>query len=154
MAKKFAKIGINSKVIEIVSVSNASCLDANGEHNETIGQEFLEQTTFWPRQMWIETFKDGTRKNFAGIGYTWDEDRNAFITPKPTDRPSWVLDETTCQYNAPVAVPSILSYTKNSVEYKYKLRWDEVNLKWTGERLQDDPITTWNWNTTSLSWEI
>ena len=111
MAKNFAKIGTNSKVIEVISVADSVCLDSSDTHSESVGQEYLQQNTFWPREMWIETFKDGTRKNYAAIGYTWDADRNAFITPKPADRPSFVLNETTCRWNAPVAVPSVLTYT-------------------------------------------
>tara|TARA_Y100001937_G_scaffold105790_1_gene146930 strand:- start:50 stop:517 length:468 start_codon:yes stop_codon:yes gene_type:complete len=153
MAKQFAKIGMNSKVIEVVTIADDVCLDSTDTHSEAIGQEFLEQTYFWPRQMWIETFKDGTRKNYAAIGYTWDADRNAFITPKPSDRPSWVLDETTCTYKAPVAVPSTLTYTKDSETYKYKLGWDEDNGKWIGQRLEDDPVSNWNWNTSTSSWD-
>jgi len=44
------------------------------------------------------------RKNFAGLGYTYDEDRDAFIPPKP--HPSWVLNETTCQWDAPIDYPT------------------------------------------------
>ena len=153
MAKQFAKIGTNGKVIEVVTIADDVCLDSTDTHSEAVGQEFLEQTTYWPRQMWIETFKDGTRKNYAAIGYTWDADRNAFITPKPVDRPSWILNETTCQYNAPVAVPSTLSYTIGSDEYKYKLSWDETNKRWLGQKLAGESVTNWIWNTDTSSWD-
>ena len=64
--------------------------------------------------------KGGTpfRKNFAGIGYTYDEDRDAFIPPKPFN--SWILNETTCLWNAPVAYP-------NDGE---KYTWNELTLSW------------------------
>jgi hypothetical protein len=53
---------------------------------------------------WLETSYDGAiRKNYAGIGYTYDQDRDAFIPPKPY--PSWVLNEDTCRWDAPVAMP-------------------------------------------------
>ena len=58
------------------------------------------------------------RKNFAGIGYTYDETRDAFIAPKPFN--SWVLNESTCLWNAPVAEPT------DSGKYK----WNETNLTW------------------------
>lgn len=58
------------------------------------------------------------RKNFAGIGHTYDEDRDAFIEPKPYD--SWVLNETTCLWEAPVALPD----TENSYN------WNEENQTW------------------------
>lgn len=58
------------------------------------------------------------RKNFAGIGYTYDQERDAFIPPKPFE--SWVLDENTCQWEAPVAMP-----TDGKLYY-----WDEDSLSW------------------------
>ena len=58
------------------------------------------------------------RKNYAGIGYTYDEDRDAFIPPKPFN--SWILNETTCLWNAPVAYPQD--------DNKYK--WNEQTLSW------------------------
>ena len=58
------------------------------------------------------------RKNYAGIGYTYDEDRDAFIPPKPY--PSWILDEQTCLWNAPVAMPT------DGKLY----RWDEDAQNW------------------------
>ena len=60
------------------------------------------------------------RKNFAGIGYTYDEDRDAFIPQKPYD--SWVLDEDSCLWEAPVAKPDIID------EEDYS--WDEDNQEW------------------------
>lgn len=58
------------------------------------------------------------RKNYAGIGYTYDEQRDAFIPPKPFN--SWVLNETTCLWDAPVAMPN------DGKPY----RWDEDTLNW------------------------
>ncbi len=58
------------------------------------------------------------RKNFAGIGYTYDTQRDAFIPPKPYN--SWVLDENTCLWNAPVAMPT------DGKLY----RWDEETTSW------------------------
>lgn len=58
------------------------------------------------------------RKNFAGIGYTYDRERDAFILPKPFE--SWVLNETTCQWDAPTAMPN------DDKEY----RWNESTTSW------------------------
>ena len=88
----FAKIGLNNKVIDRVVVHNNELLDANNESNENLGISFLTNLT------------DGTRKNQAGIGYTYDENRDAFIPPKPFN--SWTLNETTCQWEAPVVYPT------------------------------------------------
>lgn len=69
---------------------------------------------------WVQTSYNGNfRKNFAGIGYTYDEARDAFIPPKPYD--SWLLDEETCNWTAPVEYPS------DGVTYE----WDEEQLDWT-----------------------
>lgn len=70
--------------------------------------------------VWVETFKDGTRYNHAGIGFTYDEERDAFIPPKPFE--SWVLDEGTCLWVAPVALPD----DADTVAYE----WDEEAGDW------------------------
>ena len=125
----FAKIGLNNKVIEIQSVANEVLHDANGVEQESIGIDFLTKLTGWAiwKQTSYNTFHGvhklvGTplRKNFAGIGYTYDEDRDAFIPKKPY--PSWTLNETTCDWDAPTAKPS----TNQGQEYK----WNEETLSW------------------------
>ena len=99
----FAKIGLNGKVIEVIAVSNNELLDANGVESEVNGIQFLKDLTNWP--IWKQTSYNtlngehklgGTplRKNHAAIGYTYDEDRDAFIPPKKY--PSWTLNESTC----------------------------------------------------------
>ena len=112
----FAKIGLNNKVIDRVVVHNNELLDANNESNENLGISFLTNLTGWP--LWKQSFKDGTRKNQAGIGYTYDEDRDAFIPPKPYA--SWTLNETTCLWGAPVAYPD------DGERYE----WNESTTSW------------------------
>jgi len=113
----FAKIGLNSKVIEVVSVHNNELLDANGVEQENIGVDFLTKLTGWA--IWKQTsYNSNFRKNYAGIGYTYDEDRDAFIPKKPFN--SWVLNETTCQWEAPIVKPDDgQNYT-----------WNEQNQTW------------------------
>jgi hypothetical protein len=109
----FAKIGLNNKVIEVNSVHNDVLKDSNGIEQENIGIDFLTKLTGWA--IWKQTSYNtvggvhnngGTpfRKNHAGIGYTYDEDRDAFIPKKPYN--SWILNEQTCQWGAPVAYPT------------------------------------------------
>jgi len=123
----FAKIGLNGKVIEIQSVVNEVLHDANGVEQEKIGVDFLTKLTGYP--VWKQTSYNtsggvhklgGTplRKNHAGIGYTYDEDRDAFIPKKPFN--SWVLNETTCLWESPVAYPND--------DNKYT--WNEQNQTW------------------------
>ena len=123
----FAKIGLNNKVIEVLSVHNNELKDSNGVEQEVNGIDFLTKLTGW--SIWVQSSyntyagvhsKGGTplRKNHAGIGYTYDEDRDAFIPKKPFN--SWTLDETTCQWEAPVALPD----TENSYN------WNETTTSW------------------------
>jgi hypothetical protein len=88
----FAKIGLNGKVIEVQSVVNEVLHDSNGVEQENIGIDFLTKLTGW--SIWKQTSYNtyggvhklgGTpfRKNHARIGYTYDEDRDAFIPPQP-----------------------------------------------------------------------
>jgi len=123
----FAKIGLNNKVIEVLSVVNEVLHDSNGIEQEAIGIDFLTKLTGYP--LWKQTSYNthggvhslgGTplRKNHAGIGYTYDEDRDAFIPSKPFN--SWVLNEDTCIWKAPVAMPN------DGNQYK----WNETNKTW------------------------
>ena len=123
----FAKIGLNSKVIEVLSVVNEVLHDANGIEQEVIGIDFLTKLTGYP--VWKQTSYNthggvhdngGTplRKNHAGIGYTYDETRDAFIPPKPYN--SWILNEDTCNWEAPVDMPID--------DNKYS--WNEQTLSW------------------------
>lgn len=67
-------------------------------------QEFIDSYVDSTPGTWLETRKDGSiRKNFAGIGYTYDHINDAFIAPKPYD--SWILNNTTFRWEAPVAYP-------------------------------------------------
>jgi hypothetical protein len=109
----FAKIGLNNKVIEVVSVVNDVLKDSNGVEREELGIQFLNEIYKWP--IWKQTsynthggvHSNGGipfRKNHAGIGYTYDEDRDAFIPKKPYN--SWILNEQTCNWESPVAYPT------------------------------------------------
>ena len=123
----FAKIGLNNKVIEVLSVVNEVLHDSNGVEQESIGIDFLTKLTGYP--LWKQTSynthrgvhnNNGTpfRKNHAGIGYTYDEDKDAFIPKKPFN--SWILNEDTCNWEAPVAYP----------QDDNKYSWNESTLTW------------------------
>jgi hypothetical protein len=123
----FAKIGLNNKVIEVLSVHNNELLDSNEIEQEINGIDFLTKLTGWA--IWKQTSYNthggvhstgGTplRKNHAGIGMIYDEDRDAFIPKKPYN--SWILNETTCLWEAPVALPD----TEN------RYTWNEINQNW------------------------
>ena len=126
----FAKIGLNNKVIEVLSVHNNELLDSNGVEKENIGIDFLTKLTGW--DIWKQTSYnthggvhslEGTpfRKNHASFGSTYDAVRDAFISPQPY--PSWTLDEDTCQYEAPVAFP----FGEAGSSF---FEWDEETTNW------------------------
>tara|TARA_R110002020_G_scaffold190969_1_gene390647 strand:+ start:125 stop:487 length:363 start_codon:yes stop_codon:yes gene_type:complete len=116
----FAKIGLNSKVIESLSVHNDVLKDANGMEREALGIDFLTKLTGWA--IWRQTsYNNNMRKNHAGIGYSYDEERDAFIPPKPY--PSWLLDEDTCLWDSPTPYPD----DGNRYEWNESTKaWDEV----------------------------
>jgi len=127
----FAKIGLNSKVIEVLSVHNNVLKDSNRVEQEVNGIDFLTKLTGYP--VWKQTSYNthggvhnngGTplRKNHAGIGYTYDETRDAFIPPKPYQ--SWILNEDTCLWNAPVAMPT------TELEENQYYSWNESIVNW------------------------
>jgi len=127
----FAKIGLNSKVIEVLSVHNNELKDSNGIEQEVIGIDFLTKLTGWA--IWKQTSYNthggvhsfgGTplRKNHAGIGMTYDENRDAFIHSKPYN--SWVLNEDTCLWESPVTKP-----TEELEENQY-YSWNESIINW------------------------
>ena len=117
----FAKIGLNNKVIEVLSVHNNELKDSNGVEQEVNGIDFLTKLTGW--SIWVQTsYNNNFRKNHAGIGYTYDEDRDAFIPKKPYT--SWILNEDTCRWEAPVAMPTT---ELEDNEYYF---WNESILNW------------------------
>jgi hypothetical protein len=126
----FAKLNSNNIVERVESVVNEVLKDSNGLEQENIGIEFLRKLYNEPNANWKQTSyntvegvhtKGGIpfRKNHAGIGFTYDEQRNAFIPPKPFN--SWVLNEQTCNWNAPIAYPN------DGQRYN----WNEETQSWT-----------------------
>lgn len=152
----YAKIGLNSKVMSVLVVADSDCQNADGIEEEEIGRQFLESCFGWP--LWVKcsynTSKNvhqlgGTpfRKNYPGIGYIWDEDRDAFYAPKPFD--SWILNEETCIWEAPLTYPSIKTY--GDIGKEYFIAWDEDNLRWTAMD-QEDPQGSFRWDVETNSW--
>jgi len=119
----FARIDENNVVTQVVVVANKDTADANGVEKEHIGAAFLEKLF---GGVWKQTSYNGNiRKNYAGIGYTYDEGRDAFIPPQPF--PSWVLNEDTCLWDAPVPYPD------DGQMYD----WDEGTVSWVQIELGD-----------------
>lgn len=112
----FAEIGLNNTVLRVIVVHNNELLDENGNESEAKGAEFCRNLF---GGTWLQTSYNGTmRKNFAGVGFTYDAQRDAFIAAQPY--PSWALDEDTCQWKPPVPHP-----TDGSA-----YNWDEATTSW------------------------
>ena len=134
----FAKISDTSKVLTVHVVNDSDCLNADGVEDETVGQQYLEKHNNWPAEKWIQTsyntsrgtHKDGgtpLRGNYAGIGYTWDEDNNIFYVKKPY--PSWVLNTTDAQWHSPIGdAPDDLTDEEKAAFTSYV--WNEGTGAW------------------------
>ena len=111
----FAQIDENNIVVSVIVIDNKDTADANGVEKEYIGAAFCERLF---GGTWKQTSYNGNlRKNYAGIGYTYQADIDAFVAPQPF--PSWILDDN-AQWQAPVAMPTD--------EKKYS--WDEATTSW------------------------
>ena len=112
----FAKLDNDNKVISVHVVNN-EVITNDGIESEQIGIDFL--TDIHGHSHWKQCSYNGSfRKHYPGIGYTYNETLDAFISPQP--HPSWTLDELTCTWGAPVAYPS------DGKRYK----WNEETTSW------------------------
>ena len=117
----FAQLDENNVVTQVIVVHNNDC-QIDGVESEDAGILFCKQL-FGTETRWNQTSYNGNiRKNYAGIGYTYDEQRDAFIPPKPYA--SWVLDEDKCQWKAPVDMPT------DGQMYS----WDEATTSWVAQQ--------------------
>jgi len=139
----FAKLGTNGKVIQVLTLNNSDMLNADGVEDEGVGQQYLETHNNWPAQMWIQTSYNtqggqhsggGTplRGNYAGIGYTWDEDDQIFWPKKPYA--SWVKDISTASWKSPIGNPPALTAEQESQKeagtHEWGHIWNEANQSW------------------------
>ena len=139
----FAKLGANGKVIQVLTMDNDKMLNADGVEDETVGQQYLETHNNWPAQMWIQTSYNtygnkhklgGTpfRGNYAGIGYTWDEDNQIFWPKSPFA--SWVKDTTTASWKSPIGdAPTLTTEQTSQNEAKthaWYYNWNESGQSW------------------------
>jgi len=114
----FAKLGTGNIVETVISINNSVITDNNGVEQEQLGVDFINKL-YNTRDVWKQTsYNNNIRKNFAGIGFKYDQTRDAFIPPKPFN--SWILNEDTCRWEAPVAYPT------DGQRYI----WDETTTNW------------------------
>jgi len=125
----FAKLGVGNIVETVEVVSNDIAT------TEQAGMDFLNNL-YGSRDVWKQTSYNtvggqhklgGTpfRKNYAGIGYQYDQTRDAFIAPKPFN--SWVLNEDTCIWEAPIPKPTL---TEEQLQDASRYVWNEENQTW------------------------
>jgi len=137
----------NNIVQQVIVIDNSDTLNAQGDEDESVGAQFCSELL---GGTWLQTSYNGTtRKNYAGIGDTYDSIRNAFISVKPY--PSWVLDEDTCLYEAPIPYPSeeergIVGVLWNELgtesrDYYQTMDWDESSVSWVNDDIPEDVIT-------------
>ena len=152
----FAKLGANSKVIQVLTLNNGDMLNADGVEDESVGQQYLEQHNNWPAQMWIQTSYNtsgnqhsggGTafRGNYAGIGYTWDEDDQIFWPKKPYA--SWVKHNESASWKSPIGDAPTL--TEEQTLQNTPTTDAEGNV--TAE-----PTHSWSyvWNEANTTWDL
>jgi hypothetical protein len=113
----FAQLDENNVVTQVIVVHNNDC-QIDGRESEDAGILFCK-SLFGADTRWKQTSYNGNmRKNYAGIGYSYDDGRDAFVPPKPFQ--SWVLNENSCQWEAPTSMPT------DGKNY----HWDEATLSW------------------------
>jgi len=97
----FAELNEDNIVQRVIVVDNKDCLDANGVESEEVGATFCNNLFggIWKQTSYNANF----RKNYAGIGYIYDSSKDAFISPQPFSK--WILNEETCEWEAPVEYP-------------------------------------------------
>ena len=165
----FAKLGVNGKVLSVEVVADTDCQGADGTEMESIGIDFLNKTHGWP--LWAKTSyntrggkyynADGTehsdqskayRGNYAGIGYTWDEDNDIFWPKQP--HASWTKNTSTAGWDAPITYPSVTDDGQDPVVFTYMISWDEAlyqgdnNKGWIATKSNDsaETPTIHDWN--------
>ena len=118
----FCQLDENNVVTQVIVVDNKDCADATGVEKESIGVAFCERLF---GGTWKQTSYNGNfRKNYAGIGYTYNSDLDAFVPPKPFA--SWLLNEETAQWDAPVPMPE----DAGTGEPPKRYTWDEATTNW------------------------
>jgi hypothetical protein len=119
----FAQIDDNNIVVQVIRVNDSDCQNSDGFEDENVGIDFCKsligQETNWKQT----SYNAKIRKHYAGIGYIYDQTKDAFYAPQPY--PSWILNETTLIWEAPIAHPSdnkMYEWNESNQE------WDEIEL--------------------------
>ena len=124
----FAEIDSNNKVLRVVAACNQDIANNGGEQSEKAAEVFKNICPLSINGVkWVQTsYNNNFRKQYAGIGFTFDSEKNKFISPQPFA--SWSLDSND-DWQAPVLYPTVTTYGDN---VRYFITWDETNLRWIG----------------------
>jgi hypothetical protein len=146
----FAELNSSNEVLQVIVISNED-VDANGGDESSQAETFVASIVPYGTGgvAWKQTsYNNNFRKQYAGIGYSYDSSKDKFILPKPY--PSWSLDDND-DWKAPVTYPTVTEISSNPVQ----ITWDEDNQKWLGKTFTGDgneTITNYEWNATDLQW--
>ena len=139
----FAELDNNNVVLRVVVVGN-DCVPSD-EHID--GETWC--INFFKGGTWKQTsYNNNFRKQYAGIGHTYDAAKNKFIGPQP--HASWALDAND-DWQAPVTYPTVTTYGSNDPLDIYKISWNEENLRWIATEMLD-PVNNFNWDASTLAW--
>jgi hypothetical protein len=145
----FAELNSSNEVLRVIVISNED-VEANGGDYSSSAETFVasivphsEDGTAWKQT----SYNGNARKQYAGIGFSYDSSLDMFISPQPY--PSWSLDSNG-DWLAPVTYPTVTEINSELV----LINWDEDNQKWLGATLTGDPIVTTNyeWDAANLQW--
>jgi hypothetical protein len=141
----YAELDINNEVIRVLTACNQDIATHGGELSEEAANYFGTYTPFLENGVkWVQTsYNNNFRKQYAGIGYIYDTNKDKFIEPQPFA--SWSLDSND-DWQSPVAYPSITTYGDNVT---YSISWNEVGQKWIGKDIENNEFT---WIPSSSSW--
>ena len=120
----FAELDENNTVLQVIVVHNNELLDDEGQENEVKGVEFCN--SLFGHTNWVQTsYNNNMRKQFAGTGYTYDQDKDVFVAPQPY--PSWSLDDNS-DWQPPTPMP----------EDDNLYSWNEETQNWDLVELNND----------------
>ena len=146
----FAKISEENEVLQVLTLDNKDMHNADGVEVESIGQKYLQTHNNWPAHLWIQTSYNTRNKkyyqgkvlaedqskafrgNYAGIGYTWDEDDQIFWPKKPYA--SWVKHNASASWKSPIGDAPALTAEQESQNtadtHRWHYTWNEANTTW------------------------
>lgn len=131
----FAELDSNSKVVRVVSISNRDITDKDGSEQEELGKTICKNLF---GGNWVQTsYNHNFRKRYAGVGMYYDSKLDAFIPPKPSL--SWILNEKTCEWEAPVLKPD----DKKNYGWNEELKcWQEYTILTTDQSSLSSVVLT------------